>query len=144
MRRPCSSCERSSSSSKPSATPTASTFRIGAWRRKPEEENPMESDAEKSDPGSSRTEELAALIAEFSDRVNAGELSGEEETLPEHPEVGARRREARGALQQVNSGVAPQRPLKGVGDFRISRGVGRGGMGIVHEAWQISMERPVA
>ncbi len=35
-------------------------------------------------------------------------------------------------------------PHKQVGDFRIVREIGRGGMGVVYEAWQISLDRRVA
>ena len=58
----------------------------------------------------------------------AGELS--EDLLAEGPADG-------------NAGEA-HRPSRVLGDFRILREVGRGGMGIVYEAEQISLRRRVA
>src|SRR3989442_3243600 len=42
------------------------------------------------------------------------------------------------------SGFTPEGPLGELGDFRLIREVGRGGMGIVYEAEQISLNRRVA
>jgi formylglycine-generating enzyme required for sulfatase activity len=42
------------------------------------------------------------------------------------------------------SGAAPAADDAVLGDFRLVRELGRGGMGIVHEAWQRSLDRKVA
>lgn len=42
------------------------------------------------------------------------------------------------------AGFATNKPQKQLGDFRILRQIGRGGMGVVYEAEQVSMQRRVA
>jgi serine/threonine protein kinase len=46
--------------------------------------------------------------------------------------------------QPGNSRTEPINPLAAIGDFRIVRQIGQGGMGVVYEAQQLSLGRRVA
>ncbi len=95
---------------------------------------------------------LAGLVDRLSTRLQAGEAvdwEAEERAHPEFAEELRRLRPALGALRDLSrsaAGKAPEGdPQTGMlGDFRIVREVGRGGMGVVYEAEQISLRRRVA
>lgn len=98
------------------------------------------------------------VLEDFTTRIQAGELLDLDACVAEHPEYAERLGQllpamhvllAFGASQSVAvDGPAPRDLVpdaNGVlGDFRILRELGRGGMGIVYEAEQISIGRPVA
>jgi len=89
---------------------------------------------------------------EFLQRVQQGEFPDVEEYVQRYPQVAEVLRDVLPALQAMHgSRVAkPAAPnatptIDGIlGDFRILREIGRGGMGIVYEAEQISLRRRVA
>ena len=96
----------------------------------------------------------AELIEELATRLQAGETPDLEACAREHPECAERIRRLLPAVQvladlgrapaaQTDSG-APGPRLRVLGDFRLRREVGRGGMGVVYEAEQISLRRRVA
>jgi eukaryotic-like serine/threonine-protein kinase len=104
--------------------------------------------------GSSR---LAELVDALAARLQAGEGVDVEAVARAHPEHASELRRllpALGALDELSrsgepaSGLGPAAegaPASGVlGDFRVIREVGRGGMGVVYEAEQISLGRRVA
>src|SRR5262245_17799050 len=108
---------------------------------------------------SSADRAFGLLVDELIARLQAGEAPDWPALAREHPEhVGrlrsmARALEALGDLSRAGdsalSGVAPlpgaEDFVPGVlGDFRLLREVGRGGMGVVYEAEQVSLNRPVA
>src|SRR3954463_7430546 len=93
---------------------------------------------------------------EFAARSRRGERPSPEEYAGRHPELAEEIRELFPALveiEQVEQGrreaIGPvgsraPTPPRQVGDYRIVREVGRGGMGVVYEAEQVSLGRRVA
>jgi serine/threonine protein kinase len=100
-----------------------------------------------------RARELAELVEQLNARLQAGEPVDLDEFLGAHPEYAE---ELKGLLPAITlladlsrSSARPaalgEGGLLGVlGDFRLLREVGRGGMGVVYEAEQISLRRRVA
>lgn len=99
---------------------------------------------------------LEALAADFIARRRQGERPSAEEYAAQHPELAADIRElfpTIGVLEDARSQQNPapeatnpraRKKLTRLGDFRIVREIGRGGMGIVYEAVQESLRRRVA
>ncbi|HEY7426698.1 MAG TPA: serine/threonine-protein kinase [Gemmataceae bacterium] len=100
---------------------------------------------------------LDELIAEITDKLQAGEAVDVEAYAVEHPDVAKELRRLVPALEMLAVAGSPlgseassdeghrDAPLHGeLGDFRLLREVGRGGMGVVYEAEQISLRRRVA
>jgi serine/threonine protein kinase len=99
---------------------------------------------------------LEALAAEFIARRRQGERPTLEEYASQHPDLAAQIRELfptisvlEDARQQQEAvpeegGIRARKKLTRLGDFRIVREIGRGGMGIVYEAVQESLRRRVA
>jgi tetratricopeptide (TPR) repeat protein len=100
---------------------------------------------------------VAELIEELASRLRAGEPVDVEAFLEEHPAQAEPLRRLLPTIQVLAelgrsgaSGSAPPLTCDGdpasgtLGDFRLLRELGRGGMGIVYEAEQISLGRRVA
>ena len=84
------------------------------------------------------------LIADYLERINSGEVVDPADVLAEDPERGP---EILGALERFVDLVneeQPDTPLGTLGDYTLRRQIGRGGMGVVYEAWENSMDRAVA
>jgi WD40 repeat protein/serine/threonine protein kinase len=99
---------------------------------------------------------LSRLADEFAERYRRGERPVLQEYIDRHPELANDIREffpAMVEMEQVKedrdgvsepNAAGPLPPLERLGDFRIIREIGHGGMGVVYEAEQISLGRHVA
>ena len=97
------------------------------------------------------------VAGEFSERLARGELPEIDEYLTRYPQIAEWIRDVFPAIQALQGPAAVNGASHGrrkpwtelgehqrLGDFLIQREVGRGGMGIVYEALQLSMGRRVA
>jgi len=97
---------------------------------------------------------LDQLAEEFADRFRRGERPSLKEYTDRYPELADEIRELFPALIRVgqveaicqdrDEADARTPPLSQVGDYRIVREIGRGGMGVVYEAELVSLGRRVA
>src|SRR5438552_10780886 len=106
-------------------------------------------------PSSVENNSVESLISQVADeylqRLARGEEPQVEEYAGRYPQIATTLRHVLPALVllrqsdranvEVSEGMQPEGPL---GDFRIVREIGRGGMGVVYEAEQISLNRRVA
>src|SRR5207247_4702410 len=89
---------------------------------------------------------MGHIVDDFLERLGRGERPEVEEYARQHPQLATVLRQMLPALQVMHLSAAdrpatevePEGPL---GDFRIVGEIGRGGMGIVYEAVQISLGR---
>ncbi len=88
--------------------------------------------------------ELENLFAVYVDRLNRGERFHRQEILAKHPLVGEELIQCLEDYVELERVPEWNEPLSTLGDYTLCRQIGRGGMGVVYEAWQGSMDRRVA
>ncbi len=92
----------------------------------------------------SSAQEVVALLDRYLHDLQAGRNPDREALLAAHPELGTQLEACLAGIDFVHQASdASEQPLQ-LGDFRLRREVGRGGMGVVYEAEQISLRRRVA
>ncbi len=108
-------------------------------------------DARKAEPEAlgespqTREDKIAQVLAECSDRLNAGQQVNIEEIQASHPDLGPELAAALEALWGVDPTFRKDQVVQALGDYEIVREIGCGGMGaVVYEAWQKSTSRRVA
>ncbi len=98
---------------------------------------------------------VAEIADEFIERLHHGDVPDVEEYARRHPNIASLLRDVLPAIRAMGrlslSSDASDGPpesesqiARRLGDYRIIREVGRGGMGVVYEAEQVSLERRVA
>jgi WD40 repeat protein/serine/threonine protein kinase/tetratricopeptide (TPR) repeat protein len=108
----------------------------------------------------SRSEVVLQLAEEFLERYRRGERPSLKEYVTRHPDLAGEIHEVFPAMALMENiavtdeslaeaprgteAARPGVPLEQLGDFRLIREIGRGGMGIVYEAEQLSLGRHVA
>src|SRR5262245_17879837 len=106
--------------------------------------------------GAEEQDRLARILDEYLLSLERGEAVAPADLLDRHPADADRLREYLSGLALFHNAVAGPKPpllpdngeqgpaLNTLGDFRLLSEIGRGGMGIVYEAAQVSLGRRVA
>jgi serine/threonine protein kinase/tetratricopeptide (TPR) repeat protein len=100
-------------------------------------------------------ERLARILDDYLVAIEQGLPVSPEELLAKYPEDAEQLRGYLSGLQLFHAAAAPQingsiiggplpQPMQTIGDYQLVREIGRGGMGVVYEAWQQSLRRRVA
>ncbi|MBN1421363.1 MAG: protein kinase, partial [Planctomycetes bacterium] len=94
-----------------------------------------------ADPHAERVE---AILARYIGRLNDGESLDRERIRAEVPDVADEILEALEVFSLIETSGEASPSFRALGDHTLLHQIGRGGMGIVYEAWQNSMDRRVA
>ncbi|MBI4601057.1 MAG: protein kinase [Planctomycetes bacterium] len=103
-----------------------------------------EADVRSRGGGSRSDGRIDELVAAYVDRLNAGQRIDPGSILEEQPSVGPEVLRRLEAFLDLAAAVDDAPRLNAIGDYRLLCRIGRGGMGVVYEAWQGSMDRRVA
>lgn len=89
--------------------------------------------------------ELVRVLDQYLADLQAGKAPDKASLLADHPELAEQLEDCLAGIEFVHRAAKPatETPTQ-LGDFRITREVGHGGMGIVYEAQQLSLKRKVA
>jgi serine/threonine protein kinase len=95
---------------------------------------------------------IVQALEEYLEALEAGNKPHRQRFLARHPEIAKALAECLDGMEALHPAPAASQPAAGselqahspLGDFRIVREIGRGGMGVVYEAVQLSLGRRVA
>jgi predicted Ser/Thr protein kinase len=105
--------------------------------------NPHEQETVPPQPDSAAA--VASILDRYMAALAAGEAPDREQLLAEHRELAAQLEACLAGIEFVHRATGPTAEEPAVlGEFRIIREIGRGGMGVVYEAEQTSLRRHVA
>ncbi len=85
-----------------------------------------------------------ALLAEYVEELNLQGFVDPERIAKEHPDLASALLEGLKTYIALQEEGPPHEPLGTLGDYTLRRQIGRGGMGVVYDAWQNSLDRQVA
>jgi tRNA A-37 threonylcarbamoyl transferase component Bud32 len=99
------------------------------------------------DPDSAAS--LVRILDQYLADVQAGRAPDHAQILAQHPALAAQLEPCLAGIEFIARAAGPAGPARAenparLGDFQIVREVGRGGMGVVYEAEQLSLKRRVA
>jgi tRNA A-37 threonylcarbamoyl transferase component Bud32 len=96
-------------------------------------------------PPSGNAAELALVLEAYMAALQAGKAPSRDQLLAAHPELAAQLEPCLAGIEFVHRATHPATENSAaLGEFRIVREIGRGGMGVVYEAEQTSLRRRVA
>src|SRR5678816_1937706 len=95
-------------------------------------------------PGDAAAVELVGILDQYLADLKGGKAPSREELIARHPALAAQLEACLAGLEFIHGAESSPGKARRLGDFRIIREVGRGGMGAVFEAEQISLGRRVA
>lgn len=87
---------------------------------------------------------LVGVLDQYLADLKAGAAPDRAKLLAAHPEMAEQLEACLAGIEFIHAGAQEGAPPKHLGDFRILGEVGRGGMGAVYEAEQVSLRRRVA
>jgi serine/threonine protein kinase len=106
---------------------------------------PLSPHEQETVPPSDSAAALAGILDRYLAELQAGKAPDRGQLLAEHPELASQLEACLAGIEFVSRATGPeaQEPAT-LGEFRILRELGRGGMGVVYEAEQTSLRRHVA
>ena len=102
-------------------------------------------DATAAYPPKDSAAELVRVLDQYLADLEAGQAPSREKLLADHPELASQLEPCLSGMEFIHRAARPamDTPAR-LGDFEIVGEVGRGGMGVVYEARQLSLKRKVA